>query len=347
MKEGQQLHVINDLDRVKKLQDLFGLGPCEASCTSMVGQMVEVLGISLGQYGGYYVSVRLPESSSEDHLAPPCLTELWCGKAAMVLPNLGMMVAVVLFLYVNILGCFEIMHQQFRQQQVLESLGNNSAQLFRMIVSGRAARHLTHVHYGPNSRLRWTAFKYCPWIDLLCLLLVYVALAFRRTWRMFYNPVVTATTCLACILCWRFGLWVFCVIKYCQRAAAEQTFDIAFCALSDIDSVCVIYRRFCYWFCNIGNVGQGRPPLQMNTAYRKPMVLVRSQLLSHHSDPENDESPIVGWSLKMCYGEWHQKKPHDCGGLVCTSHGIPSGPSPDPRPAMLAHGSQTSGPLPL
>ena len=41
----------------------------------------------------------------------------------MVLSNLGMMVAVFLFLYVNILGCVEIMHQQFRQQQVLERLG--------------------------------------------------------------------------------------------------------------------------------------------------------------------------------------------------------------------------------
>ena len=60
-------------------------------------------------------------------------------------------------------------------------------------------------------------------------------------------------------------------------------------------------RRFIYWFCSIGNLPMGRPPHNMNVAYRKPMILVRSQLLAHRSDPENDESAIVGWSLKICH----------------------------------------------
>ena len=57
-----------------------------------------------------------------------------------------------------------------------------------------------------------------------------------------FSPMLTAMIPAALILCLRFGLWFFCVIKYSRRAAAEQTFDISFCTIPELDAVCVIYR---------------------------------------------------------------------------------------------------------
>lgn len=314
LKPGQHVHVIADLDRLKKLQDLYGLGSCEDAC-ALVGQTVEVAGnVSLGgyraYYGNYWISVRAPGSQLEVHLAPPCLTELWCGKAATAAANLWMLAALCLFLWVMIHGAFEIKHQRARQQQILEGLGNNTAQIYEMNVSGKASGELTRVTYGPNSRLRWMAFKLCPWIDLSCLVLVYLSIRFSPTFRMFclvaFSPVLTATIPLVVMLCLRAVLWLCCVIKYWSRARAVETSDIALCALSELDAFCVIYRRCIYWFCNVGNVPEERPHIA-NTAYRKPMILVRSQLLAHHSHPDDDTTPITGWSLKVCYGSFFQQ----------------------------------------
>eukprot|EP00438_Fugacium_kawagutii_P014567 Skav232310 [mRNA] locus=scaffold882:682917:684446:- [translate_table: standard] len=321
LKSGQQLHVIADLDKLNKLQDLYGLGPCDDAC-ELVGQTVEFAGnISLDGYGAYWVSVRGPGSLLEVHLAPPCLTELWCGKVAKSACNLGMVAAACLFLFVMIHGAFEIMHQKARQQQILEGLGNNTAQIYEMIVSGRASGELTRVTYGPNSRLRWMAFKLCPWIDLLCLVLVYLSITFSPVFRMFclvaFSPVLTASIPLVVLLCLRAVLWLCCVIKYWRRATAMETSDIALCALRELDAFCVIYRHYIYWFCNIGNVPEERPHVA-NTAYRKPMILVRSQLLAHHSHPDDDQTPITGWSFKVCYGRWFPRaRGHSNPFLLC------------------------------
>lgn len=313
LKQEEHLHVIDDLDRLNKFQSLYGLESLPKVCEPLLGQIVEVTAASLGDYGYYYVSVRSPGSTtSECHMAPPCLTELWCGRGAMIPTNLGMMLAVIVAIFVLVLGILDLKHQYFRQQQILESLGNNTAQIYRMIVSGRAARHLTHVTYGPNSLLRWMAFKNCPWVELAFLVIFYLIIVVNPNVRMTvvieFSPMLTAIIPFALILCLRFGLWIFCVIKYSRRAAAEQTFDIAFCTVPENHAVCVIYRRFIYWFCNIGNLPLGQPPPNMNVAYRKPMVLVRSQLLAHRSDPDNDESAIVGWSLKMCCGNYNRSR---------------------------------------
>ena len=115
-----------------------------------------------------------------------------------------------------------------------------------MIVSGRAARHLTHVTYGPNSLLRWMAFKNCLWVELAFLVIFYLIIVVNPNVRMTvvieFSPMLTAIIPFASILCLRFGLWIFCVIKYSRRAAAEQTFDIAFCTIPEHHAVCVIYR---------------------------------------------------------------------------------------------------------
>lgn len=98
---------------------------------------------------------------------------------------------------------------------------------------------------------------------------------------------------------WQVSLHAWCMS---WRAMSEFCFMEVMCASLG----CFVFlwdgcRRFIYWFCNIGNLPLGQPPPNMNVAYRKPMVLVRSQLLAHRSDPDNDESAIVGWSLKMCH----------------------------------------------
>jgi hypothetical protein len=48
---------------------------------------------------------------------------LWCGRGAMIPTNLGMMLAVIVAIFVLVLGILDLKHQYFRQQQILERLG--------------------------------------------------------------------------------------------------------------------------------------------------------------------------------------------------------------------------------
>ena len=301
---GKELHVISDVERFQKLQRAYGLGDSKEDLA--VGQLAKVISTRAENYGEYYVEVRIGVEDLK--LAPPCFEELWCSDGLLLTSNVIFAVALILFLLVFLTNVSEYRHQVQRHKTIAESLANNSGEIYRMIVSGQAAEHLTRVIYGPNSKLRWMAFKFFPFVELGLLVLVCLCLTFVPTFRMLYaiafSALATGLVVFAIVVSLRFCLWFFCVIKYARRASSDQTFEITFCSMPEVEAVCVIYKRFIFWFCNVGTIAD-----HIAMPRRNAMILARTQLLAHHRDPEDDTSPIMGWSLKVCYGRYFKKPP--------------------------------------
>ena len=57
---------------------------------------------------------------------------LWCGKGAMILANLGMVVVAFVAIFFLLLGFLDLKHQQFRQGQILERLGGISLESIKL-----------------------------------------------------------------------------------------------------------------------------------------------------------------------------------------------------------------------
>ena len=153
---GKELHVISNVERFQKLQRAYGLGDSKEDLA--VGQLATVISTRAESYGDYYVEVHIGVENLK--VAPPCFEELWCSDGLLLTSNVIFAVALILFLLVFLTNVSEWRHQVQRHKTIAESLANNSGEIYRMIVSGRAAEHLTRVIYGPNSKLRWMAFKW-------------------------------------------------------------------------------------------------------------------------------------------------------------------------------------------
>ena len=270
---GKELHVISNVERFQKLQLAYGLGDSKEDLA--VGQLATVISTRAESYGDYYVEVHIGVENLK--LAPPCFEELWCSDGLLLTSKVIFAVALILFLLVFLTNVSEWLHQVQRHKTIAESLANNSVEIHRMIVSGQAAEHLTRVIYGPNSKLRWMAFKFFPFVELGLLVLVYLCLTFVPTFRMLYaiafSTLATGLVVFAIVVSLRFCLWFFCVIKYARRASSDQTFEITFCSIPEVEAVCVIYKRFIFWFCNVGTIADH---IAMP---RNAMILARTQLL--------------------------------------------------------------------
>ena len=204
---GKELHVISNVERFQKLQLAYGLGDSKEDLA--VGQLATVISTRAESYGDYYVKVHIGVENLK--LAPPCFEELWCSDGLLLTSKVIFAVALILFLLVFLTNVSEWLHQVQRHKTIAESLANNSVEIYRMIVSGQAAEHLTRVIYGPNSKLRWMAFKFFPFVELGLLVLVYLCLTFVPTFRMLYaiafNTLATGLVVFAIVVSLRFCLF--------------------------------------------------------------------------------------------------------------------------------------------
>ena len=182
-----------------------------------------------------------------------------------------------------------------------------------MVVSGRAD---SHVQYGPNSWLRQFAFRHCPLFEMACTtVLCVLMLSFPSVQLKFeigLSTWITGGVAFACIIAIRVGIWLFCVVQYALRATSQRTFEIAFCGLPAREECGVVYDGHMFWFKNIGNLPAGEPPHVPNNDVILRQVafnyLSRTQLIAHRQVADDDASPIMGWSFRVCWGRYLNRR---------------------------------------
>ena len=295
---GQTLQVISDQGLLRKMQE--GIG-CEEACRAAAGQVVTVLRFSASWD---YVVVRLP-SGVELDLAPEALG-LWCGPGWQVGGLVAAAMSCGCLVICGPIVALLVMSYQRLRRELQANLQDGHAEVYHMVLSGRAAQHFSTMVYGPGGTRRAKIFMLFPFLDFGSPFVIYICIVFIPDARL--ALCIAAASMIASVLLVRIGLCLYCVIRYARRASPEQTAEISICAFprNQRPKVCIIYDQQMLVCFNIGDLPAVLPANTISMTVVS--FLARTQLISCHEVRGDDASPIVGWNLKVAYCVWAENK---------------------------------------
>ncbi|CAE7301006.1 unnamed protein product [Symbiodinium natans] len=291
---GEHLHLLSDPEQLAATQSAWHL-PCSDACRSAAGQDVVVVSIDVRRSS---LDVRL-SSGTTLTLAPTAVREVVCSDTwavtGLVVACIGASMSVVVIAVFAVMWCQMGHHHKLLRERIEQG----SAQVYRMVLSGDAAWHFANMVYGPGGHRRKQACQGFPCLELGVLLPLMLTLMVQAQLAVALAGLGVA----AFLVSIRLGLLLHSVLMSRARLY-KRTTDIAFCTLPEDRKICVIYNGSMLLFRNIGDIpAQG--PINAQGPMDAPS-LAQTQLVARHEVPEDDGTPITGWSLRICYLTWNK-----------------------------------------
>lgn len=294
VKVGDTLHVISNLDSLRKAQE-ESKGTCDLSCQQLCGKAVVVVGVwpeSVTVALDGHPGVTLAGNSFEE-------TRILCGNDSKVAGIITATMSGWLVLAYAPVMCCSFWKSHRAMASVKQYFDEHPQDVFRMTLSGAAAQHHAKMMWGPGGVRRKATWWCCPWLELMPPLSLYVYIAAVPGARRVLT--VVALSLIGFVIMCRCLRHTYVVCKYYHRMSKKRTCDIAIARIigdNDI-SLVVVFDGVLRRFFHVGNIYTDPD----NALALQVSALGVSQLVAHHEDPNDDTTAIVHWSLQVIYGE--------------------------------------------